>query len=213
MVEHMVAKEELVTAIAELDEDKALEVVDSLSEEMSALEVINVAREGMELVGNKFAAKEYFLADLIYSAEIFQEIMTKLEPALVLSDKSQFKGKIVIGTVKDDIHDIGKNIVISLLRAAGFEVVDLGVDIPVETFVEAVKSEQPQVLGLSGLLTIAIDQMKNTIETLKKEGLRENLKIIIGGGPMDEKVRDYVGADASTQDAVKGVNIIKEFID
>lgn len=209
----MAPEEDLVKAITDLDEDRALEIVQQLSDKISALEIINTAREGMQQVGDKFAAKEYFLADLIFSAEIFQEIMNKLEPALTISDKTQFKGKVVIGTVKNDIHDIGKNIVISLLRAAGFEVVDLGVDLPVETFVEAVKNEQPQVLGLSGLLTIAIDEMKNTIEALKTNGLRENLKIIIGGGPMDERVRDYVGADANTQDAVKGVELIKEFID
>ncbi len=208
----MALKEDLVKAIAELDEDRALEIVQELSDSISALEIITIAREGMQQVGDKFAAKEYFLADLIYSAEIFQEIMTKLGPALTIN-KSQSMGKIVIGTVKNDIHDIGKNIIISLLRAAGFEVVDLGVDLPVETFVEAVKKEQPQVLGLSGLLTIAIDEMKNTIDALKANGLRDNLKVIIGGGPMDEKVRDYVGADANTQDAVKGVELIKEFID
>lgn len=209
----MAPEEDLIKAIAELDEERALEIVHQLSEKKSAVDIINIAREGMQVVGDKFAAKEFFLADLIYSAEIFQEIMNTLGPALTLTDKSQIKGKVVIGTVKNDIHDIGKNIVISLLRAAGFAVIDLGVDLPAETFVEAVKSEQPQVLGLSGLLTIAIDEMKNTIQALKDQGLRDNLKIIIGGGPMDEKVREYVGADASTQDAVKGVNLIKEFID
>lgn len=209
----MPPKEELIQAIAELDEEKALAIVQELSAQISALEIINTAREGMQLVGDKFAAKEYFLADLIFSAEIFQEIMQNLGPALTLTDKSQYKGKVVIGTVKNDIHDIGKNIVISLLSAAGFEVVDLGVDLPVDIFVEAVKSEKPDVLGLSGLLTIAIDEMKKTIDAIEAAGLRKNMKIIIGGGPMDESVRDYVGADANTRDAVEGVNLIKEFID
>ncbi len=209
----MTLDEDLITAIAELDEDRALEIVKKMSDQKPALEIINVAREGMQQVGEKFAAKEFFLADLIYSAEIFQEIMSQLEPALEASGKGVFKGKIVIGTVKDDIHDIGKNIIVSLLKAEGFEVVDLGVDVPVEKIVEAVKKESPQVLGLSGLLTIAIEQMKNTIDAIKAAGLRENLKIIVGGGPMDESVRDYVGADANSQDAVKGLNQIKEFID
>lgn len=209
----MTREEELVTAIADLEEDRTLELVQELSDKKSALEIINIAREGMQQVGDRFAAKEYFLADLIYSAEIFQDIMKKLESKLAVSDTSQFKGKIVIGTVKNDIHDIGKNILVSLLRAAGFQVVDIGVDQSAEKFVEAVKSEQPQVLGLSGLLTIAIEEMKNTIKAIEANGLRKNLKIIIGGGPMDETVRDYVGADASTQDAVEGVNRIKEFID
>ncbi len=209
----MTLEDELITAIAELNEARAIEIVQELADRMSAMDIINLAREGMQRVGDKFAAKEYFLADLIYSAEIFQEIMRKLEPALTITDKAPFKGKIVIGTVKNDIHDIGKNIVISLLRAEGFDVIDLGVDVPVEQFVNAVKNEQPRVLGLSGLLTVAIDEMKKTIQAIEENGLRENLKIIIGGGPMDERVREHVGADASTQDAVEGVKKIKEFFD
>ncbi|MHA1651100.1 MAG: cobalamin B12-binding domain-containing protein [Candidatus Helarchaeota archaeon] len=209
----MTLEDELITAIAELNEARAIEIVQELADRMSAMDIINLAREGMQRVGDKFAAKEYFLADLIYSAEIFQEIMRKLEPALTITDKAPFKGKIVIGTVKNDIHDIGKNIVISLLRAEGFDVIDLGVDVPVEQFVNTVKNEQPRVLGLSGLLTVAIDEMKKTIQAIEENGLRENLKIIIGGGPMDERVREHVGADASTQDAVEGVKKIKEFFD
>ena len=116
----MAPEQDLINAISELDEDRALEIVGQLSDQMSAVEIINTAREGMQVVGDKFAAKEFFLADLIYSAEIFQEIMNKLGPALTLSDKTEVKGKVVIGTVKNDIHDIGKNIVTSLLRAAGF---------------------------------------------------------------------------------------------
>ncbi len=209
----MAAEEQLIQAIVNLDEDRALKLVQELQDQKSALEIINYAREAMQQVGEKFAAKEYFLADLIFSAEIFQEIMKALEPALAVTDRPAFRGKIVIGTAKNDIHDIGKNIMISLLRGEGFEIVDLGVDVREERFVEAVKKESPQVLGLSGLLTIAIDEMKKTIDALKEKGLRDKVKIIVGGGPMDDSVRVYVGADASSQDAVKGVNKIKEFID
>jgi methanogenic corrinoid protein MtbC1 len=181
--------------------------------EKSAIEIINVAREGMQQVGEKFAAKEFFLADLIFSAEIFQEIMNLLEPELKSGEETSYIGKVVIGTVRDDVHDIGKNIVTSLLRASGFEVVDLGVNVPENEFIEAIKREQPRVVGLSGLLTIAIDEMKKTIAAIEANGLREGIKIIVGGGPVDESVRDYVGADASCRDAVEGVRLIKEFLD
>jgi len=211
-VRKMSSNEDLIKAIADLDEDHALEIVKELIKTKSATDIINIAREGMQLVGDKFANKEFFLADLIFSAEIFQEIMTILESKLT-TEKVSFIGKVVIGTVKNDIHDIGKNIILSLLRAAGFEVVDLGVDVPVEKFIEAVKREKPKVLGLSGLLTIAIEEMKNVIDALKANNLREDIKVIVGGGPMDASVRDYVGADANSQDAVLGVNKIREFFD
>jgi dimethylamine corrinoid protein len=208
----MAPEDDLIAAMAELNEDRVIEVVRELLTKKSALDIINVAREGMQQVGEKFAAKEFFLADLIFSAEIFQEIMNLLGPELENS-KLSYVGKVVLGTVRCDIHDIGKNIIASLLRAAGFEVVDLGVDVPAERFIESLKQEQPRVLGLSGLLTIAIDEMKKTIEAIKASGLRDKVKIIIGGGPMDKSVRDYVGADASTQDAVEGVRLMKEFLD
>jgi len=208
----MTTEDELINAMTELNEDRALEVVRELMKEKSAIDIINVAREGMQQVGEKFAAKEFFLADLIFSAEIFQEIMNLLEPELKSGEETSYIGKVVIGTVKNDIHDIGKNIIVSLLRAAGFDVVDLGVDVPSEKFVEAVKKENPQVLGLSGLLTIAIDEMKKTIEAIQANGLRDEIRIIVGGGPIDESVRSYVGADASCRDAVEGVRLIKEFL-
>ena len=213
MVRSMAPEDDLIAAMAELNEDRALGAVRELLKKKSALEIINVAREGMQQVGEKFAAKEFFLADLIFSAEIFQEIMNLVEPELKKGSETSYIGKVLIGTVKNDIHDIGKNIMVSLLRASGFEVVDLGVDVPVEKFVEAIKREKPRVVGLSGLLTIAIDEMKKTIEAIKANGLRDNLKIIIGGGPMDKSVRDHVGADASSQDAVEGVRLIREFLD
>jgi methylmalonyl-CoA mutase cobalamin-binding domain/chain len=209
----MASEDDLIAAMADLNEDRAMDAVRELMKKKSALEIINVAREGMQQVGEKFAAKEFFLADLIFSAEIFQEIMNLLGSELKKGSDASYIGKVLIGTVKNDIHDIGKNIIASLLRASGFEVIDLGVDVPAEKFVEALKHEQARVLGLSGLLTIAIDEMKKTIDAIKGSGLRDKVKIIIGGGPMDKSVRDYVGADASTQDAVQGVNLIKEFFD
>jgi len=208
----MPAEEELINAMADLNEDRALDAVRELLKERGAIEIINVAREGMQQVGEKFAAKEFFLADLIFSAEIFQEIMNLLEPELKGDEETSYIGKVVIGTVKNDIHDIGKNIIAGLLRASGFEVVDLGVDVPSEKFVEAIQREDPQVVGLSGLLTIAIDEMKNTIDSIQANDLRNKIKIIIGGGPIDESVRNYVGADASCRDAVEGVRLIKEFL-
>jgi len=210
----MAPKDDLIAAMAELNEDRAMEAVRELLKKKSALDIITLAREGMQQVGEKFAAKEFFLADLIFSAEIFEEIMNLLGPELKKGKMTiENIGKIVLGTVKNDIHDIGKNIIASLLRASGFEVIDLGVDVTVKKFLETIKRERPRVLGLSGLLTIAIDEMKKTIEVIEANGMRDNLKIIIGGGPMDKSVRDYVRADASTQDAVEGVRLIKEFFD
>ncbi len=208
----MSVEEELIESISNLDEDKALKLVEDLSKNKTAMEIINTIRKGMERVGEKFSAKEYYLAELVYSAEIFKNLMIKLEPSLKKGGQITYLGKVVIGTAKTDIHDLGKNLVASLLRAEGFEVIDLGVDVPPERFVDAIKKEQPDIVGLSGLLTIAIDEMKNTIEAIKEKGLRNEVKIIIGGGPINEKVRDHVGADAFGKDAGDAIRKIKAFV-
>jgi trimethylamine corrinoid protein len=208
----MSVKEELIESISNLDEDKALKLVEDLSKNKTAMEIISTIRKGMERVGEKFSAKEYYLAELVYSAEIFKNLMIKLEPSLIKGGQITYLGKVVIGTAKTDIHDLGKNLVASLLRAEGFEVIDLGVDVPPDRFVEAIMKEQPEVVGLSGLLTIAIEEMKNTIEAIKEKGLRDEVKIIIGGGPINEKVRDHVGADAFGKDAGDAIRKIKAFV-
>jgi len=209
----IISEKNLSDAISNLDEENALNEVKELMKNKTAVEIIKAVRNGMERVGEKFSTKEYYLAELVYSAEIFQNIMQKLKRLLTKADTVYSIGKIVIGTAKSDIHDLGKNLVASLLRAEGFQVIDLGVDVPPEKFVDTIKKEQPQVVGISGLLTLSIEEMKNTIEAIKKAGLREKVKVIIGGGPINEQVRDYVKADAYGEDAGVSIKKIRKLID
>jgi methanogenic corrinoid protein MtbC1 len=208
----MTLKDDLIQAMEDLEEDKALEIVNKLiDEDKSATEIFSYVRDGMTKVGVKFASKEYFLADLIYSAEIFEEINKILMPLIKAGEAGKPLGKVVIGTVKNDIHDIGKNIVIGLLRAEGIEVVDLGVDQPVEVFVNAVKKEKTKAVGLSGLLTLAIDSMKKTVKAIKE--INPNIPVLVGGGPVDQKVCEYVEADDWAEDAVGAVKLFKKYLD
>ena len=207
----MTLEEDLVAAITDLEEDKAKEIVNQLIKEgRAATEIFNYIRDGMTQVGNKFASKEYFLADLIYSGEIFEEINKTLMPLIKGDDKTKPIGRVVFGTVKNDIHDIGKNIVIGLLKAEGIDVIDVGVDSPVKVFVDAVKKEKPQAVGLSGLLTLAIESMKNTVKAIKAI---DDVPVIVGGGPVDESVCKYVGADDWAKDAVDAIKVFKKYMD
>ena len=208
----MTLKDDLIQAMEDLEEDKALEIVNKLIDEgKSATEIFSYVRDGMTKVGEKFASKEYFLADLIYSAEIFEEINKILMPLIKGGEAGKPLGKVVIGTVKNDIHDIGKNIVIGLLRAEGIDVVDLGVDQPIQSFVDAVKKENPQAVGLSGLLTLAIDSMKKTVKAIKE--INPKIPVLVGGGPVDKKVCEYVEADDWAEDAVGAVKLFKKYLD
>ena len=207
------SEQDLAYAISSLDEEKALHEVEELMKNKTAMDIIGAVRNGMEQVGEKFSAKEYYLAELVYSAEIFKNIMKKLEPLIIKEGEISYIGKVIIGTAKSDIHDLGKNLVASLLRAEGFEVIDLGVDVPPEKFIDMIQTEKPDIVGLSGLLTIAIEEMKNTIQEIENRGLRDEVRIIIGGGPINERVREYVGADAFGKDAGDAIRKIKELMD
>lgn len=167
--------------------------------------------KGMEIVGQKFEAKEYFLAELVMAAEAMKKGMAELEPSLKV-EGLRSTGRIVIGTVKGDVHDIGKNIVITLLIAAGFEVHDLGVDVTKERFVEKVKEVNPDIVGMSALLATTVSAMKEIVEDLKTAGLRERVKVIIGGSPTSDKVAQEFEADAAAKDAAHGVRICKEWM-
>jgi len=167
--------------------------------------------KGMEIVGEKYENGEYFLAELIMAGETMKEGMKVLEPYLKGGEVKKI-GKVVIGTVRGDLHDIGKNIVVTLLNAAGFEVVDLGVDVSPEKFIEAVKQNNPDVVGMSALLTTTMIEMENVIKALKEAGLRDKVKIIIGGAPITPEYAEKIGADAAAKDAVEGVNICKLWI-
>jgi len=178
----------------------------------SALEVLDYCREAMALVGKRYEAGEYFVPELILAGEMLRQIAEVVKPKLTQTAEAKKRGTIVIGTVQGDIHDIGKNIVTFMLDVNGFDVKDLGVDVPVQKFVDAVKEFQPQVVGLSGFLTLAYDPMKNTVQALKDAGLRDQVKVMIGGGQMDEKIRQYAGADAYGKDAMAAVALAKSWV-
>ncbi|MEX2724014.1 MAG: B12-binding domain-containing protein [Candidatus Freyarchaeota archaeon] len=168
--------------------------------------------KGMDIVGQKYEAKEYFLAELVMSGEVMKEGMKILSPHLKDSDVKKL-AKAVVGTVKGDLHDIGKNIFATLLMAAGFEVVDLGVNVFPEQFVEAVRNHKPRILGISALLTVTMQELGNVIKELEKANLRNQVKIIVGGAPLTEEYAKKIGADAYAPDAVAGVNMCKKWVE
>jgi len=201
----------LAEALTNLEEQRVYELVDQkVNEGEDVLRIISELNEGMINVGELFSSGEYFISQLIFSGEILKEVMTKLEPLLRKVEAGRSSGKVVIGTVKGDIHDIGKNIVITLLNGSGFDVLDLGVDVPAEKFVEAIKQTGAKVLGLSALLNFTYPEMKSVIEQVEKAGLRDRVKVIIGGAPCNEQVREFTGADFCAKDAIAGVNYCKE---
>jgi len=199
----------LAEAMANLDENQVYKLVDEkINQGKSPLEIIEECSQGVTVVGDRFAKGEYYLTELMFSAEILQEVMKKL--GLNEQERPDTLGTVVIGTVKDDIHDIGKNIVVSLLRSNGFKVIDLGVDVPAERFVDAVKESKAKVVGLSALLNTTYPQMKVVVEAFIKAGIREQVTIIIGGSICSEEVREFTGADYYARDAITGVNICKK---
>jgi methylmalonyl-CoA mutase cobalamin-binding domain/chain len=203
---------ELVDALVNLEEKHVTDMVQGqLDSGKPARNILENLRKGMDIVGEKYASKVYFLSDLIMAAEIFKSAMRLIAPNLGAS-KERDKGAVVIGTVKGDLHDIGKNIMVALLENEGFTVHDLGIDVPPEEFIRAVRLENAKVLGLSGILTMAVDSMKETVQALKKEGLRNKVMVIIGGLPVDQKWKEMVGADAFAQDAYEGLRAIKQFL-
>lgn len=201
-------------AIVNLDIDNIQRLCEeALKAGIPAYEIVmNGMSKGMEIVGEKYERNEYFLAELIMAGEVMKEGMKVLEPHLKGGEVKKI-GKVVIGTVRGDLHDIGKNIVATLLSAAGFEVIDLGVDVPPEKFVEAVKEYKPDIVGMSALLTTTMIEMENVIKALKEAGLRDKVKIIIGGAPVTKEFAERIGADAAARDAVEGVNICKSWME
>lgn len=201
----------LAEALKDLDEKKVYQLVEEkIKSGISPLEIIAECNAGMVGVGELFSSGQYFLSQLIFSAEIFKNVMNMLEPVMPKSESDGSAGKVVIGTVKGDIHDIGKNIVVNLLRGSGFEVIDLGVDVPAEKFVEALRETGAKVLGLSALLNFTYPEMKTVVEAVTEAGLRDKVTIIIGGAPCNEQVRQFTGADYYAEDAITGVNICKK---
>ncbi len=205
--------EKLVNAIADMEEKEALALAtELLAQKTDPVSILEDCRSAMEIVGQRYESGTYFLPELLLAGEMLTEITEIVKPEMSQAQNAQRHGKVLIGTVKGDIHDIGKNIVTFMLDASGFEVRDLGVDVPAEKFVEAVREFQPQVVGLSGFLTLAFDSMKETVGAIQAAGLRDGLKIMIGGGPVSEEVRNYTGADGYGKDAMAGVTLAKQWL-
>ena len=205
---------ELVEAIANMQEGDALRIVGEMIERgEDASRILNLCQEAMGIVGRRFESGSYFLPELIMSGEMLKRISELVKPRLAAQIESrQHLGKVVIGTVRGDIHDIGKDIVAFMLDVNGFQVHDLGIDVPEERFVQAIRDVEPQVVGMSGLLTLAYDSMKATVKAIGKAGLRDKVKIMIGGGGIDEMVREYTGADAYGTDALAAVALSKQWV-
>jgi len=205
--------ENFIKAIIDLDENKAIKLAkERIERGEDPIKILDDIKIAVDEIGRKYEAKEYFIADLVMAGEILKEISEILKPALMGKTIEKI-GKIVIGTVEGDIHDIGKNIAITMLEGAGFEVIDLGVDVSSQKFVEAIKQHNPQIVGMSGLLTLAIESMKKTIDAIKKAELRNKVKIIIGGGRVDEYAKQYVGADDWSTSAAIGVIKCKKLLE
>jgi len=206
--------DKLVQAIADMREEEALSLArERLESGEDPLGVLRRAREAMEIVGSRYAQGSYFLPELIMAGEMLSQIaaLSQARMGAARSPGGEAAGTVVLGTVKGDIHDIGKGIVRFMLEAAGFRVVDLGVDVPSARFVEAVRANGPRVVALSGLLTLAYDPMKETVAALREAGLRDRVRVMIGGGAINESIRAYTGADAYGEDAVAAVALARDW--
>jgi methanogenic corrinoid protein MtbC1 len=205
--------ENLVNLLADLKDKEVLELVKKrLDANEDPLVILEESRKGMEIVGKRFAADEYFLPELVFSGDLLQRVTDLVKPHLTQAAETRRIGKVVIGTVSGDIHDIGLNIVDFMLDVNGFEVYNLGVDVPIENFVNKVKETGAPILGLSGFLTPAFEVMKDTVKAVKAAGMRDKTKIMIGGGQLDEEIRKYSGADAYGKNAMEAVALAKGWV-
>ena len=205
--------EDLISALTDLKEEQVLAIAQKrLDSGEDPLKILGDARKAVTIVGQRYHDGEYFIPELVYSGEILKAIVEMVKPKLTKGAEVERLGRVIIGTVAGDIHDIGKDIVTFMLDINGFEVYDLGVDVPAKEFVDKIKEVKPEVVGLSGFLTVSFDSMKGTIQSIEDEGLRDKLKIMIGGGTIDDTVREYVGADAFGRFAGEAVSLAKEWI-
>jgi trimethylamine corrinoid protein len=206
-------KDKLVHAIADMQEEEAVRLAgEMLAAGTDPQAVLDASREAMAIVGSRYEKKEYFLPELIIAGDLLKAIGALVKPRLKAAAHAKTLGKVLIGTVAGDIHDIGKDVVSFMLDVNNFEVMDLGVDVPAETFVEKIRQFKPAVVGLSGFLTQAFDQMKATVAAIDAAGLRTGLRVMIGGAIMDESVVAYVGADAFGADATAAVRLARGWV-
>ena len=200
----------IVELLSTLKEKETLDLVkQNLEDGVDPMEILADAREGMKIVGDNFSKGTYFITELVFSGEILKKVALMAEP-YIRSDKEKKReciGKVIVGTVEGDIHDIGKDMVVFMLDISGYEVTDLGINVPKQKFVDAIRETGSRVVGLSGFLTLAFDAMKETVDAIKEAGLRDQVKIMIGGGQIDEQVMKHTGADAYGQDAMEAVTL------
>ncbi|ATW28140.1 corrinoid protein [Candidatus Formimonas warabiya] len=211
------AKEEILKDLAEAvvdgDEEKVAEVTNlAVAQGIEPLEIINGGlTRGIEIVGQNFAAGKFYLPDLLLGAKSMEAGIKILEPLLAGKNRD-FLGKVLMGTVEGDLHEIGKNIVIMMLKTSGFEVLDLGIDVPAKKFIEKIKEQRPDIVGISALLTTTVARQKEIIELLEEEGLRKSVKVMIGGAPINQAWADKIGADGYAEDATVAVEVAKKLM-
>ncbi len=208
----------LIDAITEMREEDALALARAaLDDGTPPLEILEDCRTAMTIVGSKFEAGEFFVPELILAGEMLREISAEVKPRMAgdvtNGTTTASGGKVVLGTVQGDIHDIGKDIVFFMLDVNGFEVTDLGVDVPITTFVDKVREIEPDIVALSGFLTLSYDAMRDTVAALVAAGLRDRVKVMVGGGAVDDRIRAYAGADAFGADAMAAVNLAKTWME
>lgn len=205
--------QKLIDAITDMREEDALKITDELLQSgAKPLEILEDGRQAMEIIGKRFEEGDCFVPELILAGEVLKQISEKIKPLMEEQvGPSKKRGKVVFGTVEGDIHDIAKDIVVFMLDINGFEVTDLGVDVPPAKFVETAKETGARIIGLSGFLTLAYEPMKATVEAVKAAGLNE-VKVMIGGGQIDDQIRQYTGADAYGRDAMTAVSLAKQWI-
>jgi 5-methyltetrahydrofolate--homocysteine methyltransferase len=205
--------EKLVEAMVGMKEKEALEITKEMIEAgEDPINILNACKDAMNEVGARFEKGEFFLPELVMAGEMLNQISEIVKPKMTGAVETERLGKVIIGTVEGDIHDIGKDLVVFMLDVNGFEVLDLGIDVPIQKFVDAIKDFKPAVVGLSGFLTLAFDSMKATVDAIAEAGLRDQIKIMIGGGQIDEAVKKYAGADAYGSDAIEAVKLSKKWI-
>ena len=209
-------EKQLIAWLADMDEERAVARAKKmlLEEGCNPMRVLDICRAAMDIVGKRFEEGEYFLPELVLAGEMLDNIGAVAKPLITQGEGGGAAklGKVLIGTVHGDLHDIGKNIVTFMLDINGFDVKDIGVDVPIETFIEEINAYQPDIVGLSGFLTLAFDSMKETIAAFGAAGIREKFKVMIGGGQIDETVRAYTGADAFGVNAVEAVALSKSWV-
>ncbi|MFZ7101111.1 MAG: cobalamin B12-binding domain-containing protein [Peptococcaceae bacterium] len=202
-------KDELLAAMANLDEERTLLLAEqAILAGQTPQEIIEICKKGVEIVGKRYSDGQYFLADLIMSEEIFKGVMKIVEPHIPVNPSAN-GFSIIIGTIEGDIHDLGKNIMIYLLRSSGYKVYDLGVDVSPERFVQAVNETGAPVLGISVLLSFCVGSIKKVVDLLEEVGLRDQVKIVIGGFPVNQTVKEYTGADFYAKDLTEALEICR----